>query len=94
MNAAAHPAGVCQICRCTEEDACTLPTGDKCSWFDRQRTLCNASGCIREWTRRERERQADVRRQKAWNPWKVIQRNEAGRALRIVRRRKPKGRAA
>jgi len=38
--------GVCRFCHCTESNACTLPTGDPCSWFDCERTVCSNPACI------------------------------------------------
>jgi len=38
--------GVCRFCHCTESNACTLPNGDPCSWFDLNRTVCNSPACI------------------------------------------------
>ena len=38
--------GTCRYCGCTGE-ACTLADGEKCVWYDGERTCCNAPGCVR-----------------------------------------------
>ncbi len=32
--------GQCRFCRCTEQKPCTLPSGEDCWWFDKDRTVC------------------------------------------------------
>ena len=41
--------GVCRYCSCTADNACRLPDGDTCSWYDKGRTVCTASSCVRQW---------------------------------------------
>ena len=77
--------GVCQICQCTEYRACRLPDGDTCCWLDAARTLCNNPRCITSWARAERERRRlTALVTKRAHPWKVIARNPACHATRIV----------
>jgi hypothetical protein len=46
-------SGVCQICGCTEENACRFRTGRRkllwtaCRWVNQQRTLCSAPVCVK-----------------------------------------------
>lgn len=42
-----HTPGVCRYCSCTADNACRLPDGDTCSWYDKDRTVCTAPGCVR-----------------------------------------------
>jgi len=49
MNARNHDPGVCRYCRCTEGNACRLPDGDGCAWFDAGRTLCNSPVCLNQY---------------------------------------------
>ena len=39
--------GTCRHCRCTEENACILHTGDTCWWTNDERTVCSNPSCIK-----------------------------------------------
>lgn len=45
--------GSCRICGCgaseDETRACVTPTGDRCHWFDFERTVCSNTPCVRKW---------------------------------------------
>ncbi len=56
---------VCRYCGCTEEDACTLPTGDPCSWYEATRTVCTNPGCVRKFEAVKAENRAKAAREKA-----------------------------
>jgi hypothetical protein len=43
-------AGLCRFCHCTEQKPCTLPSGDECWWFDKDRTVCTNPQCINAFT--------------------------------------------
>jgi hypothetical protein len=40
------PAGVCRICRCTEDRACLIDGVMPCSWADWTETLCTNPDCL------------------------------------------------
>lgn len=94
MNAQA-PAGRCQVCGCTAEKPCRTTTGDECGWLNKRMNVCNGRHCVIEYDRRMKAQKAAARKPRQ-DPFKVIERNAAGRAIRIVKRRdlKRKGRAA
>jgi hypothetical protein len=53
------PAGRCQFCGCTEDNACRLATGETCWWVYRQRNLCSRPECLqryRDELRKEQKR--------------------------------------
>lgn len=52
-------AGTCRFCHCTESNACKLPAGDPCSWFDATRTVCTAPGCMNAWFALQRRLMAE-----------------------------------
>lgn len=37
--------GRCRHCGCTEDNPCTLRTGEPCCWADSTRTTCNSTPC-------------------------------------------------
>jgi hypothetical protein len=52
--------GACRYCGCTESNPCTTETGEPCAWFDNDRTVCTAPGCIGQfhvddWNARRRD---------------------------------------
>jgi hypothetical protein len=53
-------AGSCRFCHCTEDNACKLPTGDPCGWWDSTRTVCTAPGCIIAYFAQERRKSSDA----------------------------------
>jgi hypothetical protein len=40
--------GTCRYCGCTQDNACTIPGGDTCSWYSNERTVCTNPACIRQ----------------------------------------------
>lgn len=36
----------CRFCHCTDEDPCTLPTGDPCAWVTKIADRCNNPRCL------------------------------------------------
>ena len=62
-------AGECRYCRCTEANACHLPDGEVCNWFDQSRTVCSAPACLaahfRELERERRRREAPMPRRRS-----------------------------
>ncbi len=56
-------SGTCRYCHCAG-DSCGLPNGDRCSWYDDRRTVCNAPSCVRQFEnkRRDAKRAAKPRR--------------------------------
>lgn len=83
------------MCGCTAQRPCRTDTGEECGWLNKAMNVCNERHCVIEYDRRTKAARAAKRKQRV-NPWKVIERNSAGRAIRIVKRRdlKKKGRAA
>ena len=53
-------AGTCQFCKCTEANACTIPGGDRCSWFDAARTVCTAPACITAYFAQQRRKASEA----------------------------------
>lgn len=51
--------GTCCFCRCTEDNACKLPTGDPCGWLDSTRTVCTGPACISAWFALQRRLMAE-----------------------------------
>ncbi len=45
MNPTMTP-GVCRYCRVVDESAGGIVDGNRRSWWDKERTVCNASACI------------------------------------------------
>ncbi len=63
-SAGAGGAGRCRYCRCTEDNPCRLPEGDRCCWWDRTRTLCTGPACLTaHYAARKRREAAEVRAQ-------------------------------
>lgn len=87
--------GVCRYCGCTEANACMLCTGDPCSWYDKDRTACNAPGCIRQY---EADRRAAAAERRAAIPKSLYAGWGFGAVIedmrRKARRRRRRGRAA
>jgi hypothetical protein len=54
MTAIALQPGICRHCKCTEENACILQTGEPCCWMDRERLVCSNPACIKAEARRVR----------------------------------------
>jgi len=82
--------GTCRYCGCPG-DSCTLANGDKCAWFDSDRTVCTRSGCMRaELVRARAVKPADTRpNYRGWG-YGAIQIEERKRRERERRRRRRK----
>lgn len=84
---------VCRFCGCGEGNPCTVEDGDACI-LNVRTGVCSAPACRRAEIAAAEAVRMRRRQEQRLGPWKVVKRNERGRATRIVRRRKPKGRAA
>ena len=80
-NTAAAVVLACRHCRCTEAAPCRLEA-DECV-LNVQTRVCSNPRC--QMAEIERKRKLRPKRE---HPFRVIERNSAGRAVRIVRNRK------
>jgi hypothetical protein len=86
--------GACRFCRCTEANACRLPDGEACAWFDATRTLCSAPACLAAHFRElERARRRANERPRRRSPAEIIEirkqeQRERRRRARLARQAK------
>ena len=52
--------GTCRMCGCSEKVPCTLPTGDQCSWYSFDRTVCSSPSCITAFGRERAKKKAEA----------------------------------
>lgn len=77
-------SGICRYCRCIESNACKLPDGEACAWFDNERTVCSAPACLAAHFR-ERERRQREQRPRRRSPAEIL---EIRKQEQLARRRR------
>ena len=75
----------CRHCHCTEASPCRLEAGEECV-INCRTGVCSNPRCQMA----ETERLRNQPKPKREHPFRVIERDERGRAIRIVRNRKYK----
>jgi hypothetical protein len=88
--------GQCRFCRCSEDRACRLETGETCHWTDAEQTLCSNPKCLvaADRARRAADRAIEETRREAVQPIRQrFVKQWTRRKLHAARRRpgKPKG---